>query len=462
MRELEIYVHIPFCVRKCAYCDFLSAPASSAEQERYVEALIREIEMFPYKKEYRVSTVFLGGGTPSILAEGMIARILRAIRENFPHREAPGEITIECNPGTASREKLEEYRQAGINRISIGLQSADDAELALLGRIHTWTDFLETYRLARAAGFENINIDLMSALPGQSVASWERTLERVLALRPEHISAYSLIIEEGTPFYQRYHDDDVRRERGDPPVSLPSEEEERAMYRLTERLVGGQGMHRYEISNYALPGYECRHNIGYWTGVEYVGFGLGASSLLHHTRYRNTECMEAYLARYTRPVYDSVSMYRLTGGSREQVKEDILRAHGEESAQKTEAPCAREAEILRERGTEVSQVQTAEVLGERETKAPSVCEPEALRIRESEFLSVQDEMEEFMFLGLRLIFGVSEEEFLRRFARSMESMYGSVLGKLTGQGLLAREDGRVFLTEEGISVSNLVMAEFLF
>lgn len=406
MRELEIYVHIPFCVRKCAYCDFLSAPASSAEQERYVEALIREIEMFPYKKEYRVSTVFLGGGTPSILAEGMIARILRAIRENFPHREAPGEITIECNPGTASREKLEEYRQAGINRISIGLQSADDAELALLGRIHTWTDFLETYRLARAAGFENINIDLMSALPGQSVASWERTLERVLALRPEHISAYSLIIEEGTPFYQRYHEDDVRRERGDPPVSLPSEEEERAMYRLTERLVGGQGMHRYEISNYALPGYECRHNIGYWTGVEYVGFGLGASSLLHHTRYRNTECMEAYLARYTRSGQDSVS---LCGSG-----------------------------------------------GERRGRAEVLC------IRESEPLSMQDEMEEFMFLGLRLISGVSEAEFLRRFARSMESVYGAVLGKLTGQGLLARADGRVFLTEEGISVSNLVMAEFLF
>lgn len=454
MRELEIYVHIPFCVRKCAYCDFLSAPAPSAEQERYVEALIREIETFPYKKEYRVSTVFLGGGTPSILAEGMIARILRAIRENFPHREAPGEITIECNPGTASREKLEEYRQAGINRISIGLQSADDAELALLGRIHTWTDFLETYRLARAAGFENINIDLMSALPGQSVASWERTLERVLALRPEHISAYSLIIEEGTPFYQRYHEDDVRRERGDLPVSLPSEEEERAMYRLTERMVGGQGMRRYEISNYALPGYECRHNIGYWTGVEYVGFGLGASSLLHHTRYRNTECMEAYLARYARSGQDSVSLCGSGGESRGRAEEDGLFERGEESAKKTEALSECKTDLLRKKGTEAPSECEAEILRESE--------PEALRIRESESLSVSDEMEEFMFLGLRLISGVSEAEFARRFSRSMESVYGAVLEKLTGQGLLARADGRVFLTEEGISVSNLVMAEFLF
>ncbi len=295
MRNLELYLHIPFCVRKCAYCDFLSAPAEREQQEVYLRALKREIEAFPDKETYQVSSVFFGGGTPSILPAERIAELMELLYRKFRIGQ-DAEVTIECNPGTADAEKLRIYREAGINRLSLGLQSADDRELALLGRIHTWEDFLRTYEEAREAGFANLNVDLMSALPGQTLRSWERTLEQVLALAPEHVSAYSLIIEEGTPFYERYHEDAERRERGEQTRELPSEDEEREMYRLTEQMLLETGMRRYEISNYAIPGYECRHNIGYWTGVEYVGFGLGAASYLKFTRYRNPENMQAYLA----------------------------------------------------------------------------------------------------------------------------------------------------------------------
>lgn len=380
-RELELYVHIPFCVRKCAYCDFLSAPAGLPVQEAYVKALKKEIENFPYTEEYRVSTVFFGGGTPSILPADMICGLLGVMRDKFSFN-TDAEISIECNPGTADGEKLASYRKAGINRLSIGLQSADDKELALLGRIHTWEDFHRTYELAEKAGFSNINVDLMSALPGQTSASWERTLRRVLDMRPQHISAYSLIVEEGTPFYETYHEDVKRRDRGDTPEFLPSEEEERRMYRLTEQLLSEAGLHRYEISNYALTGYECRHNKGYWQGTDYVGFGLGASSLLHHSRYRNPAGMAEYLA-------------------------------GDFSG------------------------------------------------RECEVLTMEDQMEEFMFLGLRLMEGVREQEFSERFGIRIEEVYGEVLRRQEELGLLKRNGARIYLTPRGIDLSNTVMAEFL-
>ena len=225
-RELEIYIHIPFCVRKCAYCDFLSGPADQKTQEQYTDALIREIQAFPDAEQYVVCSVFIGGGTPSVLSKEAIGRILETVRRKFHFvSETNGdfgsvEITIECNPGTAGEEKLSYYRKIGINRLSLGLQSADNRELVLLGRIHTWEAFLETYHAARHVGFTNINIDLMSGLPGQSVVSWERTLDQVLALEPEHISAYSLIIEEGTPFYTRYRKDEKLRDQGEEPELL--------------------------------------------------------------------------------------------------------------------------------------------------------------------------------------------------------------------------------------------------
>lgn len=419
MRDLELYLHIPFCVRKCAYCDFLSAPADREQQEAYLRALKREIESFPDKEAYQVSSVFLGGGTPSILSGKWIAELMELLFREF-RLEPDAEITIECNPGTADAGKLRIYREVGINRLSLGLQSADDRELALLGRIHTWADFLRTYEAVREEGFVNINVDLMSALPGQTVQSWERTLAQVLALAPEHISAYSLIIEEGTSFYERYHDDAVLRERGEPPRELPSEEEEREMYRITEQMLAAAGMQRYEISNYALPGYECRHNIGYWTGVEYAGFGLGASSLLGLSR---------------KPYHDHCDKGSEMSGHA-QGKKQVSPASGSEQA---------ECGFTRFRNPENMQAYLDGDFSGREVTP----------------LSPNDRMEEFMFLGLRMTKGISEREFQKRFGNSVEEVYGGVLKKYCADGLLKREGDRIALTARGLDLSNTVMADFL-
>ncbi len=285
-KPLELYIHIPFCIRKCAYCDFLSAPAAPEVQEAYVGQLLQEIAASKkLPEDYEAVTVFFGGGTPGILKGELLCSILRALRDRFSVRE-DAEITVEANPGTVNRDKLVQYREAGVNRISLGLQSADNQELKLLGRIHTWEQFLESFQLARETGFRNINVDLMSALPGQTTESVHRTLERVLTLSPEHISAYSLILEEGTPFYKRYE--------GHPEL-LPSEEEERQMYYDTRDRLCACGYEHYEISNFAKPGYACRHNLGYWERTDYKGFGLGAASLLENVRYTNQTDLTEYL-----------------------------------------------------------------------------------------------------------------------------------------------------------------------
>lgn len=282
---LELYIHIPFCVRKCAYCDFLSGPASEPAQNAYVDQLIEEIKaQSGYFQEYEVKTIFIGGGTPSILKEEDMARIMEAAAKGFTLAE-DGEVTIEVNPGTVTRRKLDLYRACGINRISIGLQSADDGELKRLGRIHTFDEFLKTYQRVRQAGFKNVSVDLMSALPGQTLASWKNTLKKVVMLKPEHLSAYSLILEEGTPFYDWYHEH---------PKLLPSEDEEREMYYAAKSYLKEQGYERYEISNYAKPGFACRHNEGYWTGVEYLGLGLGSSSYVRRCRFHNEVDLERY------------------------------------------------------------------------------------------------------------------------------------------------------------------------
>ncbi len=267
MRALSIYIHIPFCVRKCLYCDFLSmADRTAADMESYVNLLRHEITLEAVKyKEHQVISVFWGGGTPSLLTAKAVDSVMGTLARCY-HVAEDAEVTIEANPGTVTSEKMRGYITAGMNRISIGLQSADDRELKRIGRIHDYRTFLETYRLAREAGFRNINIDLMAALPGQSVASYRETLRRVTALLPEHISAYSLILEEGTPLYER---------RGD--YCFPTEEEDREMYLLTDACLSDCGYHRYEISNYAREGYECRHNKVYWQRGDYAGFGLGAA-----------------------------------------------------------------------------------------------------------------------------------------------------------------------------------------
>lgn len=285
---MELYLHMPFCVRKCAYCDFLSFPSGAKTQRMYAKRLMEDIGVMGKRYgEIPVETIFIGGGTPSVPDSGLIVEIMEHVRHAF-HVADGAEISMEANPGTVTREKLTDYRKAGINRLSFGLQSANDRELKLLGRIHTWAEFLESFTLARECGFANLNIDLMSALPGQTCESWKETISRVTDLDPEHISAYSLIIEEGTPFGERYGSEEGRK-------LLPDEDSEREMYHETKRFLKDCGYERYEISNYAKPGRECRHNIGYWTGVPYLGLGLGASSYLDGCRFTVNPDMKQYL-----------------------------------------------------------------------------------------------------------------------------------------------------------------------
>ncbi len=383
---MELYIHIPFCRRKCAYCDFLSFPSDEATIQRYVRALQGELRMHRADVAGRsVKSVFIGGGTPSIVDPWLISDIMDVVRHDYPVSD-DAEITIEMNPGTVTADALKLYRRSGINRLSIGLQSADNRLLEHLGRIHTFERFLKTYDLCRRTGFDNINIDLMSGLPGQSIADWQDTLMKVTSLRPNHISAYSLIVEEGTPFYEKYGAEDETRRCGGETALLPSEEEVRAMDILAREILESRGYHQYEFSNYAKKGFECYHNIGYWTGRDYLGFGLGASSLFNHER--RTVCSD---------IYDY--MEAIEAGD--------------------EAPC-------------------------------DVTE-----------LTRKDEMEEFMFLGLRMTQGISRDDFEERFDASLSGVYGDVLNKYSAAGLLAMSEGRVMLTPEGVEVSNIVLADFL-
>lgn len=381
-KELELYVHIPFCVRKCAYCDFLSAPAGEQTREQYIDALVDEIKAYQshdLAKNRVVTTIFFGGGTPSILEGDSLVQIVTAIRDTF-EVVSDAEITIEVNPGTVTGDKLEKYRSVGVNRMSFGLQSTDNAALKNLGRIHTYEEFLESYQLARDCGFDNINVDLISAIPKQTLSAWEQDLERVIALAPEHISAYSLIVEEGTPFAGLYGEGAERE--GD----LPSEEEERLMYQRTEEILARAGYHRYEISNYAREGKACRHNLGYWNRTDYLGLGLGASSLVNQTRFKNTEILEEYLKDSGNP--------------------DTMR-------------------------------------------------------RETEHLSLLEQMEETVFLGLRKMQGISIEEVRAQFGPVFEIRYGDNIRRMENEGLIVIEDPYFKLTKKGIDVSNYVFAEVL-
>lgn len=359
-------------MKKCEYCDFLSGPANRQRQREYVEALCREIQACTEYKEYEVSSIFFGGGTPSIFPGEWLAEIMQEIYNQFDVLET-AEISIEANPGTVTAEKLYQYRNAGVNRISFGCQSADNKELKMLGRIHTWEEFLESFDMARAAGFTNINVDLMSGLPEQSLQTWEQSLEKVAALNPEHISAYSLIVEEGTPFAHQ-------------ELNLPDEEEERQMYENTAEILGKYGYYQYEISNYAKEGYACRHNCGYWGRTEYLGIGLGSASLVNETRFSNTSDMDVYLKHCEEP---------------SEIREDI------------------------------------------------------------QVLSQIEQMEEFMFLGLRMSEGVSEQIFFEKFGRTLEAVYGNVVKKYVELGLLEWKEENLRLTRAGISVSNQIFADFL-
>lgn len=295
MKRLGIYVHIPFCAKKCNYCDFYSLASGEDEKKSYIEALKREIKEVSTKvsTDYLVYTIYFGGGTPSIIKADYVKEILDVIRSHFMlyKDDFYPEITIECNPKTVDMEKLSIYREGGINRISLGLQSTDNDELKLLGRIHTYEDFLESYEMVRKSGFNNVNIDLMSAIPKQKIKTYEKSLNEIIRLNPEHISSYSLIVEEGTPFFKKYSEN--------APLfgDLPSEDEDREMYTLTSEKLGKAGYERYEISNYAKKGFYSRHNTSYWDRVPYLGFGAGASSFFEDERYKNKANLKEYIEK---------------------------------------------------------------------------------------------------------------------------------------------------------------------
>ncbi len=288
-KHCGIYVHIPFCKQKCRYCDFLSAPGDSKCIREYVSALKNEIRSYRNASADTVAdTVYFGGGTPSVLEPETVEEIVDALGESFDLNSVE-EFTFEVNPGTVTYQKLKGYKAAGINRLSVGVQSADDEKLKLLGRIHSFKEAVECVEAVKEAGFINFSLDLISALPGQSLKDCERDLEKIIGLEPKHISSYSLIIEPGTPFFKDYG------EGGEKRRDLPDEETDRKMYALTKEMLKSAGYDRYEISNYAKPGFFSRHNSAYWTGKEYFGLGLGASSLIDNVRYSNVRDLKEYI-----------------------------------------------------------------------------------------------------------------------------------------------------------------------
>ncbi len=289
-KRLGIYVHIPFCKSKCGYCDFCSHTPREGEADRYLNALMLNIQDFSGAAEkYTVDTVFIGGGTPTLLSKKQMKELLGCIDSAFK-LEKGAEITVEANPGTVDKRYLSSLVSLGVNRISFGLQSAHNNELSALGRIHTREEFLESFKAARAAGFKNINVDLMYGIPHQTNASFLETLTFVKSLSPEHISVYGLKIEEGTPFFEK---------RGSLP--LPDEESEYAMYKDAHSSLTGAGYKHYEISNFARRGFESRHNLRYWQDELYLGFGVSAHSYFGGQRYAYTDDMEKYILEMEHP-----------------------------------------------------------------------------------------------------------------------------------------------------------------
>lgn len=395
---LSLYIHIPFCVKKCLYCDFLSFDTSNfkgnaaTKRQEYVKALLNELAAWEeisdkYNKEIYLKTVFIGGGTPTCLEPQLLLKIAQAIKK---YTDKNTEFTIEANSGTITDSHIEVFKKAGINRVSLGLQSAQDNELEKLGRIHTSGEFLDSYKKLKEAGFNNINIDIMAGIPEQTLKSYKDTLEKVLALNPQHISVYSLIIEPGTEFYRM-------QEQG--KLNIADEDTDRDMYSMAKEMLGKHGYNRYEISNYSKKGMECRHNITYWTGGNYLGTGPGASSYIDGTRFTGTSDYNKYINIFKNRA--------LQGMAEGQVKENT-------------------------------------------GSSP-------------EKLSLKKQMEEFMFLGLRMCKGVLKSGFEDKFGISMDKVYGDVIKYFLQTGLMAEDvsNGRVYLTDRGIDISNYVLSDFI-
>lgn len=371
MEAKSLYIHIPFCAQKCLYCDFVSFAGKVSLINDYIEALVKELD---YYKAYTFDTVYIGGGTPTFLNVKNLKRLGEGIKKLQLTNDV--EFSAEANPGTFSMEKLECLKEMGVNRLSIGLQSFDNNTLKLLGRIHTAEDFHESYNLARMAGFNNINIDLMFGLPKQSFEIFRDTLEKVVALGPEHISSYSLIVEENTVFYDKYLHGE----------GLPSEELEREMYKFATEYLKSNGYNQYEISNFARENKECKHNIVYWTMKDYIGCGLNSSSYINNKRIENI---------------DNINKYN----------------HAVNIGKKP--------------------------------------------IKHTHYNSIKDNMEEFMFMGLRMIKGISKSEFNKKFNTNIYDIYGKVFKKYISLSYLIDQGDYIRLSFEGLQISNIIMADLL-
>ncbi|MCC5433063.1 radical SAM family heme chaperone HemW [Clostridium perfringens] len=377
MDKISLYIHIPFCAQKCLYCDFPSFARKDHLRKAYIEALNKEIISLREKhNNLEINTIFIGGGTPSVLESDELECLLKEVAKLNMAKDI--EYSMECNPGNLTEEKLEVMKKYGVNRISMGLQAKQDNLLKGLGRIHNYKTFKENFLLAKKVGFNNINVDLMFGLPNQRLNEWEETLREIISLEPAHISAYSLIIEEGTAFYNLYENDKLK---------LPTEEEEeRKMYHLAKKILEENGFNQYEISNYAKEGKECRHNLAYWNMDNWIGVGSASASYMDGKRIKNISSVEEYI------------------------------------------------NSINEKGEAIEEI-----------------------INNSK----NDNMEEFMFMGLRKINGIDENEFKNRFSMNINNVYGEIINKYIDEGLLIRESGRIFLSEKGIEISNIIMADFL-
>ena len=373
MKEISLYIHIPFCKQKCLYCDFPSYSGKEELMEKYIKALQKEI--LDKAKDYVINSIFIGGGTPSYLDELSLENLLITLNELNLKDDI--EFTMECNPGTLNKTKLGIMKEYGINRISIGLQSTKNSILKKVGRIHNYEEFKSNYFLARDMGFNNINVDLMFGLPDQTIEDWRVSLCEIAKLKPEHISAYSLIIEEDTCFYELYNQGKLK---------LPKEEEERNMYLLTKEILNKYDYHQYEISNYAKEGKECFHNKVYWKCNEYLGVGVSASSFINEKRIKNIDSIEGYIKNINK-------------------EEDI---------------------------TEIVHVN-----------------------------NIDDDMEEFMFMGLRMMEGIEINEFKKRFNIDINDVYGEIIEKNVKEGLLICSEEKLYLSSKGIEISNYIMSDFI-
>lgn len=402
--ELGIYLHIPFCKKKCDYCDFISFPYSQAIElvEKYIETMEAEIDSYDLTS-YNVTTIYMGGGTPSILPSKEIEKILNKIKTKLEKNKNETkwediEITIEVNPGTVEKNKLKTYKKSGVNRLSIGLQTTNNKLLKQIGRIHTYEEFLNTYQMAKEIGFKNCNVDLMLGLPNQTIQDLKQSLEKILELNPNHISVYSLIVEEGTPIERKL-------QKGE--LELPDEDTERQMYWYVKNTLELNGYEHYEISNFAKKGKQSKHNLNCWHQKEYIGIGISAHSYLNGVRYCNSSEIDKYIKNINKKEFNINDIINLCNG---------------------------DTKILK--------------------KIDEVYEI-------NEIQSLEDKKREYMLLGLRKLEGIKISSFKEKFIENPIYVYHKELEKLVSEKLIKVEGDWIKLTNKGLDLANLVWEKFV-